>query len=124
MRNLFFEVTIQELSEFETLSGMIVNYDKSVIYHLGSMRKMNAKFYSNKKLIWSDEPLKILGIIVSNSEDEVFKLNFEPVIEKIEMILKMWKQRDLSLSGKIMVVNTLVISKLIHELIVLPPNAY
>ena len=54
---------------------------------------------------------------------ELVRLNIEPVINKIKHCLNIWSQRYLSLFGKIEIVKTLAISKLIYILTLLPsPN--
>ena len=42
-------------------SGLKINYDKTVIYRLGSLRHSNAKFYSQHKMTWTNKPVKMLG---------------------------------------------------------------
>ena len=53
-----------------------------------------------------------------------FKLNYDPILEKVESWTKIWKQRGLSLYGKILIINTLIISLFVHKFTVLPlmPN--
>ena len=43
-----------------------------------------------------------------------YKLNFEPKLIKMKQLLSSWKCRKLSIKGKITVINTLAISKLIY----------
>ena len=114
------EATVQELSDYERVSGMKVNYNKLVVYRIGSLKNSNARFYSNRKLIWSDKPLYSLGVYFSNDYYEQLKLNIEPVIQKIETTLKIWQSRDLTLLGKILIVNSLVTSLLIYRMSVMP----
>ena len=45
------EATVKTFSTFETQSGMRINYEKSLVYRMGSLRDSNAKFYSQRKLI-------------------------------------------------------------------------
>ena len=111
---------------FQDQSGMLINYDKTVVYRIGSLRDSNAKFYSKKKLIWTNEPIKLLGLYIAHDKNELFKLNIEPLIEKTEAILKLWTVRGLSLFGKIQVVNTLIASMYVYRLAVIPkiPEIY
>ena len=111
---------------FEEQSGMKINYDKSLVYRLGSCRNTNARFYSQRKLIWSDRPLQILGVMVTPNKEELIRLNIDPILEKMKTILRMWEQRNLTLMGKIQVINSLVASLLSYRLAVIPwlPEKY
>ena len=114
------------LEYFRQTSGLKVNYDKSVVYRLGSARKTNAKFYSEEKLHWTNDPVNMLGVMISDDEDELVRINIEPLLEKIKEILTPWLARNLSLIGKVLVVNSLVASIFMHRLKVLPdiPTSY
>ena len=110
----------QTIQSFEHISGMKVNYEKSVVYRLGSARKTNAKFFSMGKLIWSDKMINVLGISVSDNPEQMLKDNLDPLYQKADNILKLWQQRHLSLFGKIQVLNSLINSLFIYRLTVLP----
>ena len=111
----------QVLESFQRQTGMRINYDKTSVYRLGAARSANAKFFSMRKLHWSDEPLTMLGVVISRNRTELIQLNFEPIFKKIESILNMWRQRDLSLFGRVLMINTLAMSLLTYKLAVLPP---
>ena len=118
---------IQEtIDYFEHISGLKVNYDKSNVYRLGSARESNARFYSKNQLNWSEGPIETLGIFVTESNDDMLRLNIDPLFEKMERVLAIWKIRGLSLIGKIMVVNSLAISLFVYRMSVLPmlPEKY
>ena len=113
------EEVVREFNKFQTQTGMQINYNKSVVNRLGSIHHTNAKFYSQNKLIWTDSPINILGLMITADPDLV-ELNIEPLINKAEAILKMWRKRNLSLFGKVQVVNSLVASLFTYRLAVLP----
>ena len=46
--------------------------------------------------------------------------NYSERIGKIDGILKVWKERQLTLLGKITIINTLVISQLMHLFLMMP----
>ena len=112
--------TLEILDKFKAMSGLSINYDKTVIYRLGSAKNTNPHFYSVKKMIWSNEPVKVLGIIIADLEDEMLKRNFDPTIMKVVALLNIWKQRDLSLNGKILIINSLAASMFYHKFAILP----
>jgi len=60
--------------------------------------------------------VKICGITFSNNNEEAYKENILDKISKLERHLNIWKQRNLTLQGKILIVKTFGISQLIYSL--------
>lgn len=124
--NLFlvFEyVTLMELEKeldiFEETTGMIVNYDKTCLYRVGSLRNSNAKLITRKPFMWSNGPIKILGIYVDHDVNKMLDLNFIPLLDKTRSICKQWIYRNLTLMGKALIVNSLCVSLFVYRLAVL-----
>ena len=115
------EATVTMLDWFQGNTGTRINYDKTIVYRLGSARRSNARFYSHRKLIWSDNPIRILGVVLTENLEKICKLNYEEIFVKIESVMKLWQQRNLSLFGKILVTNTLIMSLFTYKFAVLPP---
>ena len=114
------QATIDELTIFEGISGMKVNYDKTAIYHIGSLTNSNAKLYVSREFQWMTEPLVILGLEVSNAENQMCDNNYSELIKKAENVLHCWQVCSLSICGKIQVLNSLVASLFVYRLSVLP----
>ena len=114
------EEIVKTLEEYELNSGMKVNYDKTTVYRMGSIRNTNAKFYSSRKINCSNGLVNILGVILTNDSEELVELNIRPLIKEMSNLLRVWRARGLTLQGKIMVVNSLAASKLAYRLSVLP----
>lgn len=113
-----------EYSEFEDFSALKINYDKTEIMRIGSIRKTKAMFYSCLPLIWSDGPIRVLGIDVCTSWQETIEVNYTNMINKITDTFNIWSARNLSPLGKIQIVNSLANSQFIYKLQVLPaPSA-
>ena len=112
-------VAMSILSQFEMSSGMLINYDKTTVYRMGSIRNSDAKFYSVKKIQWTNEPLNILGVQVAHDEATMQEINLDPLITKAQNILKVWQMWGLSLNGRIMVVNSLVALLFVYKLSVM-----
>ena len=109
---------IQELQEFRNQSGFTVSYEKTTLYRIGSLRHSNAMMYDMTQFMWSNTDITVLGITITH-EDIVMK-NYEPLIEKVKNTLDTWHNRNLSLIGKVQVVNTLVASQFVYKMMVLP----
>ena len=110
----------KEIGNFEKCTGLKVNYNKSTVYRIGSARKSNAKQYTFAKIPWTNDPVNLLGIWIAENNTDLIKLNVEPTMRKIENIINIWSNRDLSLIGKILIVNTLISLLFIYKLAVLP----
>ena len=108
------------LEYFREISGLRVNYEKSVMYRLGSARKANAKFYSKEKLHWTNDPVKVLGCYISANDDEMLKLNLNPIFQKVQSLTDLWSCRNMSLIGKVLVLNSLIASLFVYKLKILP----
>ncbi len=55
-----------------------------------------------------------LGIVITDGDDNNYKYNFQPKIAMLKTTLNIWKQRKLSLKGKITLLNNLVLAPLIY----------
>ena len=62
----------------------------------------------------TEDVIKILGIYFSYNKKLELEKNFLNHIAKIQNILKLWKLRNLTIEGRIVVFKSLAISKLIH----------
>lgn len=126
---LFEEETINSVVEtmkvLEHNVGLKVNYDKTTIYRMGSIAHSNAKLYTVSAFQWINTPPNILGVdIVKYEDNEMIYANFKEIFEKAETTLNNWKYRNISLSGKVLIVNTLIASLFVYRMSVLPNVPY
>ena len=68
---------------------------------------------------WPKEPILSLGVFFSHNQTDADELNFGAKIRDLESSLHTWKRRKLTLHGKINIVKTLGLSKLIFNASVL-----
>ena len=108
------------LEKFHDHTGFTINYDKTKLYRIGSAKRSNATLITQRQIAWTEEPLNILGILVGNDDEKDIENNYIPLITKIEKIITCWETRDLSLLGKILVINTLVALQFVYKMTVLP----
>ena len=106
--------------KFHQISGLKVNYDKTEIMRIGSLKNSAAKFITAKPFKWTNDPIIILGITISTDDNDLFERNFIPQHRKMENLIKVWKQRILSLYGKVTVINSHLLSQLIYKFSMLP----
>lgn len=108
------EVT-QAFEHFERETDFRVNYNKTSVYRIGSLKDSNAKIYTGKALNWTNTAPVILGIPIDASYEEIFCKE----IEKAKQICRIWSVRSLSLIGKVTIVNTLIGSLFVYKMQVL-----
>ena len=89
------------------------------ILRIGSLRHSCARFYSENQLHWTDKT-KILGIVFGSMVQRTVEINTEIILNKLEKILSNWATRSLTVIGRILVINTLAVSSMVHILSILP----
>ena len=107
------EEVIEAVSVFGRHSGLELNRSKCEFMWLGTSSKC-------EELICGSVPVrecKVLGIWFSAVEDCTDR-NVEAVVAKIHKTLDQWRQRDLTLKGKITVAKSLVVSQLTYVMAV------
>ena len=72
---------------------------------------------------WPDQ-IRCLGIYVGHEINKNFNSNWNNKIDKTKVILKRWKERDLSLFGKVHVIKTFAIMQFVlpASLLSVPPE--
>jgi len=96
---------------FSLCAGLKINVDKTKAKYIGTLKDAD---YFPHGLSWIKENIESLGIIFTLSEEENYQLNYKPRICKLKNTLQVWKQRNLSLKGKITIINSLALSPLIY----------
>ena len=64
--------------------GLKLNFDKTQVLRVGSMRDSYAKYYADWQLQWSDK-IKVLGITLSANIHEAIKINYQELLAKMEV---------------------------------------
>ena len=104
--------------EFEKVSGLKVNEGKTNFIWMGKdMENPNVPIFGN----FVNE-IKILGVHFTFDIKKKDDLNYKEILSKIKRLLGWWKERDLSITGKVHLLKTYALSKLnyVSSLIVVP----
>lgn len=104
---------------FYHISGLRINYDKTEIMRIGSFVKSDAQDYSMFQLKWTSGPVKILGIDIYNDSTQTAHKNFEIFKQKLSERLLSWKHRGLLLLGKVLVINSLLVSQMVYKMLMI-----
>ena len=114
------DAALNTIERFNMCTGFKINYDKTTIYRISSLRESNASFYTSQQVNWNSEYINVLGVNISHRKDDLMWLNYGQMIPKIKSTLLNWTKRGLSLSAKVMVINTLIASLFTYKMSVLP----
>ena len=104
------------LGRFEDISGLKINYDKTLVYRIGNSETCIALKYAMKYLNWTDGPINILGLLYDEDQSKMQRINLEPIFKHAEALTKLWKMRDLSMMGSITAFNALVASLFVYKI--------
>lgn len=102
---------LDTIKRFSQCAGLKMNQEKTKAKYIGSLK--NSDYYPHG-LSWIKSPMETLGIVFTDTEHNNYKYNFEKRIKSFKTILDIWKQRNLSLKGKVTVLNTLALPSLIY----------
>ena len=111
---------LQKFTQFEQSTGFKLSYEKTTVYRTGSLRHSLAKLYTEKNLNWTNEKINVLGVHVMNDQNLCTEINYNEVMKKMESVLSSWAHRNISLCGKIQVINSLTASLFVYKMQVLP----
>ena len=104
------------LALMERNIGLKVSYDKTILYRIGSLVDSCAKLYTDKQMQWSSKPIDTLGVQISCEGVECDE-NFLKVLQKLKQVCINWYNRNLTISGKILVINTLMSSLFVYKML-------
>lgn len=107
-RNLFDTIDL-----FSTYSGLKVNHDKTEILLLGNMEVNSSELGVNE----ISKVVKILGVHFTFNHSLFYKLNFESIEKSLRRLLKGWSWRGLTLLGKIQVIKSFAIPKILYRVV-------
>jgi len=105
------------LADFTIVSGLRLNQDKTEVLPLGSATQNECPTLLRPHI---KDKVKLLGVTITLDKASTVEVNFNQVIEKMSNLMQLWSKRNLSLAGRICVLKSLIISKLIYNVICLP----
>ena len=106
-RNLFNTIKL-----FSTYSGLKINQDKTEVLLLGNMEANSSELGVNE----ISKVIKILGVNFTHNHVLFYKLNFESIEKYLRGLLKSWGWRGLTLLGKIQIIKSFALPKILYKL--------
>ena len=112
--------SLEELNSFTDLSDLNINNAKRQVLWIGSKRFSEEKLCLNLDLTWGKHSFNYLGIDFDVDHSKIIKINFEKKFIEIKSLFKQWSKRQLTPIGRITVIQTLILPKLVHLFTTLP----
>lgn len=100
------------LRKYEEAAGAKVNRNESDIMFFRGQSIVKNKW--NFRIITREK--QILGVYIGKDRDKARVKTWEETIQKVKTKLNLWKMIGLNLRGKVVVSNTLILSKINHVL--------
>ena len=104
------------LDRFGRISGLRLNEEKTEAYWLGSLHE-SPEYIGVDKV---NKPMKILGIFFTYNWQKYQELNFENIIRSIQKSINAWRWRNLILIGRIQIIKTFAIPKIMFRASLIP----
>lgn len=110
-----FKTCINILDKFSMTSGLKINYTKTTAIKIGIKGNVKYDTGNGKEINWqTDGKFTLLGIKYNLDEENFTELNYEEKLKEFRNILNTWKYRNLTIYGKICVLKSLALPKLVH----------
>ena len=114
--NSSYNALFETLESFGECSGLKVNHEKTEIFALGNSTLQDEDF--PKHNICGN--IKILGVYFGYDVKQRDALNFRQTLKDTKKSVNMWNWRGLSLLGKIQIVKTFAVPKIMYRASVIP----
>jgi hypothetical protein len=115
-----YEELFSELNTFEKISGLKINYDKTCNVWLGNQTKSDVKYMEHLKMSWNPLQYKILGLWYTSDLSRMAELNLMDKFNETKKLFNTWMKRTSTPIGRVAILKSLILSKLIYLWIMLP----
>ncbi len=113
----YIEPLFRIIKKFSSCSGLNLNLDKTEGLLIGNLAENNPTY---TKINWPKEPIRYLGIYIGFDHNLCYHLNWESKLEKMQKLIDCWRTRNLSIEGKILIIKSIIVPKIVFPATVLP----
>ena len=108
------------LEWFRKVSGLAINKDKTSVIKIGALRGRSISWEGKFGLKWTTE-FEVLGIKYNiDKMESITDDNISAKISDIKKLISVWSTRSLTPNGKVVIIRSLLMSKITHILLSLP----
>ena len=114
------EKVLEKYEQYAKASEAKINIEKTEILKLGKWKKKMPQEEKYKKYVKKE--VKILGALFHENRHQTSARNWEKKEETVLKIIKSHEKREISLFGKVLLINSLIMSQFWHIGAILQPN--
>ena len=118
-----FEVCVETVLEYAKYSGLAMNFEKTKVICFGGENN-DVTYMPHLNLEWNPKSFSILGIDFTKDLENITDINIEKKLVEMQKEINAWSKRDLTPFGRVTVIKSLIISKIVHILIALPTPSF
>ena len=112
---LSFRTCLNVLGKFSIISGLEINYSKTVGIKIGISNNLKYSTGGGKNIQWqSNGKFTLLGIKYNLDQEDFTETNYVNKLKEIESCLNCWIGRHLTIYGRICIIKSLALPKLVH----------
>lgn len=118
---------LAELKNYGALSVFKVNYQKSEALNVSMTASLDILLGVDFSFKWSGSYINYLGILLPSRLEDIFFINFPPLLTAIKKDLRSWQKGMFSWLGRCSIIKINIISRLLYHLQALPvwiPSAF
>ena len=108
---------ISLVHNFSLTAGPNLNIAKTEGMLIGSIKHLNIEI---GEINWTKGPIRYLGIYIGHNIEANYTHNWENKIEKMQRLLDNWRIREMTVFGKISIIKSLALPKIIFSASMLP----
>ena len=114
------KIVFSFIDSFSRFSGLRPYVSKYVMAGIGVLKNINEALSGMKNADLTKETIKILDVHISCNKKLQDDLNYPDSINNIVNVIRPWRMRKLTLEGKVIILKSLAISKLLALLTTIP----
>uniref|UniRef100_A0A8C5LLZ8 Reverse transcriptase domain-containing protein n=1 Tax=Leptobrachium leishanense TaxID=445787 RepID=A0A8C5LLZ8_9ANUR len=108
------------LSAFGEVAGFRVNMDKSEILNVNLSQRCVTRLKRSVPFTWCTDRIKYLGIWIAPSPEQLYALNYQPLLDVFVSDLSGWTKKFISWTGRINTLKMNVVPRLLYVLQTVP----
>ena len=112
-----FEYCVHTILEYAKFSGLAMNFDKTKVVWFGCKDPPNIKYLDQLNFEWNPKTFTLLGVEFTTDLNNIADKNILKKMNEMKIEINQWSKRDLTPFGKVTVIKTLILSKIVHLLI-------
>ena len=114
------ENLVEIFNTFSLFSGLKPNLTKCEIAGIGALKGVQVAVCGMRCIDICNEAIKILGTYFSYNSRIKEECNFLKIVSNVQSVLNLWRYRNLTLEGRIVVFKSLAISKIVFQALIAP----